>query len=182
MRTPPRTRALLDGQRFGRLTVLDEAPRRATHRYWRCRCDCGAETIVAQTHLQRGRVVSCGCQHVERLTRHGGRASPEYAVWQHMRQRCRNPNDPRYAHAGGRGITICPQWEDFAVFLRDMGPRPSPRHRLARRDADGDFMPENCVWATESERQRLQRAARSQSRSRGEPTAVCSFPGNAPLN
>ena len=56
----------LTGQRFGRLTVLDEAepgckPSGKTYRRWRCRCDCGNEAIVRQTQLTTGRTRSCGC-------------------------------------------------------------------------------------------------------------------------
>lgn len=28
---------------------------------WKCRCDCGRETIVGQTLLQTGKTKSCGC-------------------------------------------------------------------------------------------------------------------------
>ena len=28
---------------------------------WRCRCDCGRETVVRQSNLQSGHVKSCGC-------------------------------------------------------------------------------------------------------------------------
>ena len=32
---------------------------------WRCRCDCGNETIVGQTPLQSGKTKSCGCLQSE---------------------------------------------------------------------------------------------------------------------
>lgn len=56
----------LTGQRFGRLTVLEEAePRRhpngKTERRWRCRCDCGTVCEVAQGQLRSGGTRSCGC-------------------------------------------------------------------------------------------------------------------------
>ena len=28
---------------------------------WKCRCDCGGETVVGQTLLQTGKTKSCGC-------------------------------------------------------------------------------------------------------------------------
>lgn len=49
------------GQRFGKLTVLSYAGKRAGMHRWRCRCDCGNETIVGQTLLQTGKTKSCGC-------------------------------------------------------------------------------------------------------------------------
>lgn len=56
----------LTGQRFGRLTVLREEPRAgSSHRYWRCRCDCGEEPLVEQYHLTSGHTKSCGCYRRE---------------------------------------------------------------------------------------------------------------------
>lgn len=49
------------GKRFGSLTVLSYAGKRAGMHRWRCRCDCGNETVVGQTLLQTGKTKSCGC-------------------------------------------------------------------------------------------------------------------------
>jgi hypothetical protein len=68
-----------------------------------------------------------------------------------MRRRCRNPRSKDFHHYGGRGIKICDRWEDFANFLADMGPRPTLKHWLERRDNDGDYTPNNCYWATITE-------------------------------
>lgn len=54
----------LSGLRFGMLVVLGDAAR-GVHRSQRvrCRCDCGAEVVVAPGDLRksRGPTVSCGC-------------------------------------------------------------------------------------------------------------------------
>lgn len=49
------------GRRFGGLTVLEYAGKQRGMHRWRCRCDCGNETVVGQTLLQSGRTKSCGC-------------------------------------------------------------------------------------------------------------------------
>lgn len=49
------------GKRFGRLTVTEYAGKRGGMHRWRCRCDCGNETVAGQTLLQAGRTKSCGC-------------------------------------------------------------------------------------------------------------------------
>ena len=49
------------GRRFGRLTVTEYAGKRARMHRWKCRCDCGKETVVGQTLLQNGKTKSCGC-------------------------------------------------------------------------------------------------------------------------
>lgn len=50
------------GRRFGELTVVSyEGREKGSHR-WRCRCDCGGETVVRQSNLQNGVTSSCGCK------------------------------------------------------------------------------------------------------------------------
>lgn len=49
------------GKRFGRLTVKEYAGKENGMHQWKCVCDCGKETVVGQTCLQRGKTKSCGC-------------------------------------------------------------------------------------------------------------------------
>ena len=52
----------LTGQRFGMLTVLGPAEKAGSMSAWRCRCDCGRETVVTIGHLRNGTTTSCGCK------------------------------------------------------------------------------------------------------------------------
>src|ERR1700754_3920755 len=51
------------GARYGRLTVVERAQKRANEgsALWRCRCDCGKETITRGWMLRAGKAKSCGC-------------------------------------------------------------------------------------------------------------------------
>lgn len=73
---------------------------------------------------------------------------PEYRAWTYIRRRCNNPNHNGYENYGGKGIKVCARWNDFALFLADMGRKPSSKHSIERRDSNKDYEPSNCCWAT----------------------------------
>lgn len=158
----------MEGHRFGRLTVISEAPASKGGRRWNCRCECGGEITARSGDLRRGKYVSCGCAKKERVATYrgqqithgatiGGKESPEFTVWMKMRDRCGNPNSPAYRYYGGRGITICERWQSFAAFLEDVGARPSAAHTLDRLENDRGYDPGNVRWATHTEQQRNRR-------------------------
>lgn len=149
----------LTGQRFRKLVVLRYA-HTDKHRYWVCRCDCGNETVVASNQLKKANgTASCGCAKVDHGAAIKGRVSQIYRVWLSMRERCNNPKCEDYKHYGARGITVCPDWEDYAVFKVDMGDRPQGRS-LDRIDNSKGYSKDNCRWATREEQAANTRVAR----------------------
>jgi hypothetical protein len=158
-------RALEIGRVFGRLTVVGLAANHGGKRAWSCLCSCGSRKDVAIGDLLSGGTRSCGCLRAERAragrTKHGLSSTPEYAVWQSMKDRCQNERAAAWVNYGGRGVKVCPRWsESFEAFLADMGPRPSPRSQLDRRDNSGDYEPSNCRWATRTVNNRNTRSNR----------------------
>ena len=158
-----------DGEVHGRLTVLHDSDPRADdprrRRRVTCLCSCGRCKDVDLTALLSGGTVSCGCAVVERAAAlgklavtHGasvgGTVTPTYRTWAAMRTRCFCTTSKDYSSYGGRGITVCPQWDDFAVFVRDMGERPGKEFTIDRVDSAAGYSPENCRWATSSQQNR----------------------------
>lgn len=76
-----------------------------------------------------------------------------YRAWISMRARCNNFNHEYYHRYGGRGISVCKRWNDFNLFLKDLGLPPflGRKSSLERIDNDGDYKPSNCKWATQKE-------------------------------
>jgi hypothetical protein len=154
------------GQLFGRLVVVERAERKGRNARWLCRCECGKTLIVYGNNLHSGRTRSCGCLHREKtaqrfsklLTSHGyarrGLRHPLYEVWNGLRQRCKNPRHAAFIRYGGRGITVCARWDDFSMFLDDVGERPAPGYHLHRIDNDRGYEPGNTEWLSPSEHRR----------------------------
>ena len=133
------------GQVFGKLTVTEQAGRDKLKKVlWRCKCECGEETVVVSGSLVTGNTTSCGCEGGN--FKHGGTGKGSYNTWRAMIRRCTIPTDKDYPRYGGKGVTVCPAWMEYEQFAKDMG-EPQGDETLDRINVYGNYEPNNCRWA-----------------------------------
>lgn len=159
--TYPFTGQSLVGLIFGSLTVERYAGHNAKlHKFfWSCKCSCGDNTVVPTGNLKSGTSTSCGCLRIQKIrqanTKHGQTTSKGwhrlYRVWLSMRSRCNNPKVKYWKWYGGKGIKVCPEWDDFSVFLADMGPTWKEGLELERIDGNLGYSKSNCCWKSHFE-------------------------------
>ena len=149
------------GQQFGKLTVIE--PVYEKNRWlWKCKCDCGNETIAWPNLLIRGKQKSCHCGKRKAFHDmhyvHGESHTRLNHIWSGMKKRCDNKNCSNYRIYGGRGIKYCKEWGDYLNFREwALQNGYSDNLTLERIDVDGDYCPENCTWITLEEQAKNKR-------------------------
>lgn len=155
------------GQVFGKLTVIEKAGRAksSSHTLYKCRCECGKESIVRSNNLKSGHSKTCNCSWIKtgeiaglvdsgnNTVKIEGELVSEYNIYKAMIKRCFMKNDRDFKNYGGRGITVCSRWlgkEGYTNFLNDMGQKPKGMS-IDRIEVNGNYEPGNCRWATPKE-------------------------------
>lgn len=93
--------------------------------------------------------------------KHGKTHTRLYNIWSGMKQRCFNPNNPKYRSYGGKGISVCDEWKNsfdaFGRWAHENGYEDPPKdcdwwfmsyHALTldRIDEHKGYEPKNCRW------------------------------------
>ncbi len=119
----------LMGQVFGRLTVVKVDSQNKWGNYkWLCKCSCGVEKVVVGGNLTGGNSQSCGClreemRHTNTL-QHGMTKTQEHYSWLDIKKRTEGRTEKYKRDYVDRGITMHPDFENFDIFYKEIGPKP----------------------------------------------------------
>ena len=142
------------GKRYGRLLVIELWGRDKNQVFkWRCKCDCGNETIIYGQALHCGATTSCGCYHREFHTTHGDSYTRLYRIHKGMLERCNTHtmHDIR-KHKNYRdyGIKVCSKWHNYETFKKwALRNGYTDNKTIDRKDVNKDYTPQNCRWVTQ---------------------------------
>lgn len=160
------------GEKFGQLTAIREGEKRRSGKNFlstfvcSCSCGTGAREYISY-RLRNGRVKSCGCR-LETHTKHGMADKRPYRIWCSMKSRCTRPNHKAFSRYGGRGISVCKEWQTFDGFWADMKDGYADDLEIDRIDPNGNYCKDNCRWA-DRQTQTFNRVK--------SPTKLCPYPG-----
>ncbi len=93
--------------------------------------------------------------------KHGLSREKIYSIWSDMKSRCKNPKNRNYKNYGGRGISICEDWNNPCVFFEwAFSHGYKDGLSIDRIDNEKDYSPDNCRWATHKQQARNTRRNR----------------------
>lgn len=116
-----------------------------------CKCACGAVKYIKEVRLRSAsaKAASCGKCHLQAPDAPSKKNVRLYWVWAAMLQRCNNPKNPSYRWYGAKGVTVCPDWEEYASFKSwALSSGYEQGLTIDRVDSSGEYGPLNCRWVS----------------------------------
>jgi hypothetical protein len=102
-----------------------------------------------RTDEARSRLASWNAIHKRKYPVGYDTKSRLYRIWRCMYFRCYQTSHEAYDRYGGAGITICPEWLDYATFMTWAISSGYDEHLTIdrKRNSEG-YNPGNCQWST----------------------------------
>ncbi len=146
---------LKKGDKFYNLIVVDEKSTYKNKQYfYLCKCLlCGKEKYIQKYNLVHLKIKSCGCLKYKYGKGTNKRLNK---IFNHMINRCYNPNNINYHRYGKKNITICNEWlKDRNIFFKWAFENGYNNNlSIDRIDGTKGYYPDNCRWATAKQQAR----------------------------
>lgn len=115
-------------------------------------------TLVIRDYDNAVKQRTCGCRRKElrgkdhHFYKHGGIPRELYGKWKSIHERCFNSNHKKFPRYGGRGISVCKEWDNYLPFKKwALSLNWKKGMEIDRINNNNNYSPTNCRFVTRAE-------------------------------